>query len=494
MVKSKNINIVFFFLFFLIFFISRLFYFTELSEIEYFFYDRNEDLDLHFIDIFFRNNSSTNGHLILLKFFYFLFPKSINLSFIFYFFNVSVTIVCCWFFFDIFKNFLNKRLLILVLLLISYFLIPYEFWRLDHHDHINLFIFSYILWCVYKIIFTEKCKNHLFFSLVLINFFYTLGFISTFMVFILLLFLIKKKKIFLAKYDYIKILFIIFLIIFTFLKTYLNSHVVSTTVMGGANLLQRTIHAIGEDKFSDLVENKIILPKGWLNIFNEIKKINQKITDIDIRISNVAHGKVDNDFLQNFFIKRNILQINKDNNKIVFINDSDVFLKKPWIYNFGYRQTLLDTYFQSYSGFIFINALKFYPYDILIGRIGNKGLLLTSFQMLSHSGLFPPYYEKQHFYSYAYNILLIKFFNYLFVISGLITIFFIFQSSTKVFLKKNKNIDIFYLFINLFLIIHILFISLITCCENPRIMIMFFFFITSIIFLNFKFIFFKQNN
>ena len=492
MIKSNNITNIFFFFF--IFIISRLYYFAELSIIGYFFYDRNEDIDLHFIDIFLRNNSEINGYLILLKFFYLLFSKNINLALVFYFFNVSITIISCWFFFDIFKNYLNKILLILVLLLISYLLIPYEFWRLDHHDHINLFIFTYILWAVYKVIFTGEYKNHLFFSLFLINFFYTLGFVSTLIVFILLFFLIIKKKIFFIKYDYIKILFILFLIFFTFFKTYLNSHVISTTVMGGANLLQRTIHAIGEDKFSDLVENKITLPKGWLNIFNQIKKINQNINDIDIRISNIAHGTVDKDFLQNFLIKRNILQVNKDNNKIVFIKDSDIFLKKPWTYNFGYRQTLLDTYFQSYSGFIFINALKFYPYEILVGQVGNKGLLLTSFQMLSHTGLFPTYYENQYFYSYAFNILLTKFFNYFFVIIGSISFFLIFISSTKVFLKKNKNIDIFYLFINFFLIIHVLFISFITCCENPRIMIMFFFIIASVILLNFRFIFFKKNN
>jgi hypothetical protein len=492
--KNNSIINFFFFLFFLIFFISRLYYFAKLSEIGYFSYDRNEDIDEHFVDIFFRNNSETNGYLILLKFFYFLFTKNINLSLVFYFFNVSITIISFWFFFDIFKNYLNKILLILALSLISYFLIPYEFWRSDHHDHINLFIFTYILWAVHKVIFTGKYKNHFFFSLVLINLFYTLGFVSTFIALILMFFLVIKKKIVLIKYDYIKILFILCLIFFTFLKTFLNSHVASTTVMGGANLLQRTLHAIGEDKFSDLVENKVILPKGWLNIFNEIKKNNQNIDNIDTRISNIAHGTINNDFLQNFFIKSNILQINKDNNKIVFINDSDIFLKKPWVYNFGYRQTLLDTYFQSYSGFIFINALKFYPYEILIGQVGNKGLLLTSAQMLSFTGLFPYYYENQYFYSYTFNILLIKFFNYFFVIIGSISFFLIFKSATKVFKKKNKKIDIFYLFINLFLIIHVLFTSLITCCENPRIMIMFFFIIVSVIFLNLKFIFFKQNN
>ena len=493
MIKSNNIINISFFLFFLTFIISRFYYFTKQSALGYFFYDRNVDFDLYFVDIFFLNNSEVNGYLILLKFFYFLFPENINLSFIFYFFNILITLISCWFFFDIFKNYFNKLLLFLVLILITYFLIPYELWRLDHHDHINLSIFTYVLWAIYKVIITGKYKNHLFFSLILINLFYTLGFISTILVFLLLLFLIVKKKVFLIKYDYIKIFFILFLVFFTFLKTYLNSGVFSTTVMGGANLLQRTVHALGEDKFTDLVEKKIILPKGWLNIYNQIKNGNRNINNIDIRISNIAHGTVSRNFLQNFFIKKNILQVNKDNNKIFFINNSDIFLKKPWIYNFGYRQTLLDTYFQSYSAFIFIKALKFYPYDLLVGKLGKKGLLLTSFQMLSHTGLFPPYYENQYFYSYTYNISLTKFLNFLFLIFGSFSLFFIFKSSNKFFKKEEKNIDIFYLFINLFLIIHVLFISLITCCENPRIMIMFFFIITSIIFLNFKF-FLRKNN
>jgi hypothetical protein len=262
--------------------------------------------------------------------------------------------------------------------------------------------------------------------------------------------------------------------------------------MGGPNLLQRTIHAIGENKFSDLVENKVILPKGWLHIFNEIKKNNQDVHNIDIRISNFAHGTVNEDFYQNFFIKMNILKVNKDNNKIAFINDSEIFLKKPWVYNFGYRQTSLDTYFQSYSGFIFINAFKLYPYEILIGEVGNKGLLLTSFQMIAYAGLFPPYYENQYFYSYNFNVLLTKIVNYLFIVIGSTSIFLIFKSFNKFFLKKEKKFDIFYLFINIFLIFHILPISLITCCENPRMMIMFYFFIITIVMLNLKF-FFKIN-
>ena len=67
--KNNSIINFLFFLFFLIFFISRLYYFAKLSEIGYFSYDRNEDIDEHFVDIFFRNNSETNGYLILLKFF-----------------------------------------------------------------------------------------------------------------------------------------------------------------------------------------------------------------------------------------------------------------------------------------------------------------------------------------------------------------------------------------------------------------------------------------
>jgi len=492
MIRNINTQNIFFFFFFIIFLISRLFYFNDLFLNGYFFYERNTDLEINFFDIFFKNNSETNGHLILLKFFYLLFSKNLNLAILFYFFNVLITIISCWFFFDIFKNYLNKALLFLILLLISYLLIPYEFWRLDHHDHINLFIFTYILWSVHKVIFIGKFLNHLFFSLFLINLFYSLGFVSTFIVLIFLLFLKSKKNLFLINHNYLKILLICFLIFFTFLKTYLNSHVVSTTIMGGPNLLQRTIHAIGENKFSDLVENKVILPKGWLHIFNEIKKNNQDVHNIDIRISNFAHGTVNEDFYQNFFIKMNILKVNKDNNKIAFINDSEIFLKKPWVYNFGYRQTSLDTYFQSYSGFIFINAFKLYPYEILIGEVGNKGLLLTSFQMIAYAGLFPPYYENQYFYSYNFNVLLTKIVNYLFIVIGSTSIFLIFKSFNKFFLKKEKKFDIFYLFINIFLIFHILPISLITCCENPRMMIMFYFFIITIVMLNLKF-FFKIN-
>ena len=76
--------------------------------------------------------------------------------------------------------------------------------------------------------------------------------------------------------------------------------------MGGANLIQRTIHAIGENKYKKLIEyKKDIFPSWWISITNEIISQNKKINLVDIRITDLAHGNLDSNILINFENKKN---------------------------------------------------------------------------------------------------------------------------------------------------------------------------------------------
>ena len=71
--------------------------------------------------------------------------------------------------------------------------------------------------------------------------------------------------------------------------------------MGGANLIQRTIHAIGEKNYENLIQiNNQKFPSWWKNIHKEIIQKNYDENLGDSRISNLAHGKLDHDVLQNF--------------------------------------------------------------------------------------------------------------------------------------------------------------------------------------------------
>ena len=75
--------------------------------------------------------------------------------------------------------------------------------------------------------------------------------------------------------------------------------------MGGANLIQRSIHAIGEEKFTEMVKNnKLIFPKWWQLVTNEILKENKNIENIDFKISKLAHGNIKNETKENFLYKK----------------------------------------------------------------------------------------------------------------------------------------------------------------------------------------------
>ena len=75
-------------------------------------------------------------------------------------------------------------------------------------------------------------------------------------------------------------------------KNFFISKNFAPTSMGGANLIQRSIHAIGLENYYKMINfNSEKYPKWWINIHNKIK--NKKFMSINTHISIHAHGLSD---------------------------------------------------------------------------------------------------------------------------------------------------------------------------------------------------------
>ena len=127
---------------------------------------------------------------------------------------------------------------------------------------------------------------------------------------------------------------------------------------------------------------------------------------------------------------------------------------------------------------------------MLIGNLGNKGVLLTSIQMLSHGGLLPNYYEQEFKYENKFLINLNNIIRVLILLIIFLTPFILLKKIN--FKALNKN-DIFYLLLVFSLSLIIILSSIITCCENPRMLVMQFFLLILICLMNFTYLF-KKNN
>ena len=484
---SFIINRVYIILFLLIFFTKRLLIniFSErnfLSDAQTF-----EYLSQNFFELFLFNHTIPNGHLILEKI---VSIFSLNFNLVFYFLNLSYSLFLCFFLNDILKKLSNKKnTRFYILILVSTCLLTYETWRVNHHDHINLFIFSYLFWAIFNFILYNKNFNHIIISLVLLNFFYTLAFVFSFLIFFFLIIgnllnILKTQKV-----HHIKIFSVLILIFIIFSKNYISSSNFAPTSMGGANLIQRTIHAIGENKYKKLIEyRKEAFPTWWISITNEILSKNKEIHLVDTRIANLAHGSLDNEILKNFELQKKIIKKNSflDEEISKIVKKDELIIKNNFnFYSYGYKQNLISTYYQSFGKSIFLEACKIYPKDLLVGKIGNKGIFLTTLQMSSTGGLLPNYYEKNLKYS---NNLINNFNNILrfiiiiiLIITPLILIKFI------KYRKINKK-DFFYLVILLSLLSSIITTSIITCCENPRMLVMQFFIIILLCSMNLNYL------
>lgn len=474
------------FLFLFLFSTTRLWIYFELSKNNLLAIESSGYINQDFFELFIFNHTIPNGHLILEKIIS-LFSTETVLPF--YTLNIFYSLMLCYFLNDLTKKIkIKKNYRLLFIILVSVILIPYEIWRPNHHDHINIFLIAYLFWSAFYFIYYKKKINHIILSLILLNFFYTLGFIYFLIIFIFLFLLNKFDKFKLDSKYFLKFIYVFTIIFLIFLKNYLSIAVFSPTSMGGANLIQRTVHAIGEEKYKSLIElKKERFPLWWINITQKIIDKNKKIEMVDIRISNLAHGKLDENLFLNYENQKKII-LNSQKQEVdihsYIKKDKNILMNKKWLYDYGYKQNLLSTKYQSLGKNIFIEACKLYPKEMIFGKLGNKGIILTTLQMISYGGLLPNYYESDSRYT-------IKFYSYLYIIFRFLIIFTLLLTPF-VFLKRIKfnsltKKDLFYILLIISLLSVTVITSIITCCENPRMFVMQFYLISILCVMNFDY-------
>lgn len=106
--------------------------------------------------------------------------------------------------------------------------------------------------------------------------------------------------------------------------------------------------------------------------------------------------------------------------------------------------------------------------------------------MITYSGLLPNYYESKDRYSLTLLNYLNNIFRIIILLILLITPYILIK---KINYKSLKKIDIFYLISFLSISLIILVTSTVTCCENPRMLVMHFFIIFLICIMNLNYIF-----
>lgn len=471
---KKKINLIIL-IFFLIFFITRLFVSQTLdgntiltTKINLAYLDKN------FLDIFIFNHTIPSGHLLIAKVISLVKDQSL-ITKIYYILNIFFSLGSVMLIYKTLNIFFkNKIILFYILFLISFLLIPYELWRLNHHDHINILNISYVIWAFKEFLYNKKINN-LIISLILLNFFYSLGFIITILT-LLTIFLFNQENQF-FKINFLKIISPILIILIIFTKNYYTVNSFAPTSMSGANLIQRTIHSIGEQQFIILInKNKNTFPEWWHELVTKIKlENNYKNLDKNIIISNFAHGNISDTLYKNTIEYNNLKY--KDKKLFKYIIQDINNLKnseKNNLYKFGYSQTLASSYYQSFGKLVFLKACIDYPYQMFIGNIGAKGFFLTTLQSLSFGGLFPTYYENHLTYWNSYLFYYVQFFRVIILSIFILNLMNVILIIKKIFTKRHNKNDVLLLFINTLIFSGSIVTSIITCCENPRIMAIYF--------------------
>jgi hypothetical protein len=425
---------------------------------------------------------------------------NLKTSTIFYCFNVFSTYVFFWFILvyvnKTFENQLRMIFSLFVLItLFSIFFDNYENWRLGYHDHLTFFLIS--LFTLFTIFNEDLKKNKVYIILFFITLSYTLGF-TFLLISISFIFIFKITN----KIEIKKDLFFLALIFINFLffsyKNFSNVNVFSPTTNGGANLIQRTIHAIGNENYYKLVKNSQKLPQ-WFKICNNYIFKNYQTLQAennDNFQSKLAHGLcfLKNNNQINFLDYKKSLTDNKSNEKFLKLLEKDLAnsQNKSWIYSgthddLSYYSTVAYT---SYGSYIFITAIKSFPKEMLFGKIGKKGIFLTGLQMVSYGGLLPDYYEnfsyptRNYYLSYLFKSLILI----IFMISAITPYVFFNKIKNLLFKKKLYFEDFIYLKFTSILLVQILLTSTATCCENPRIAVIYFPMILIVLILNLKFL------
>ena len=294
------------------------------------------------------------------------------------------------------------------------------------------------------------------------------------------------------------IIFFLFLAIYFFLslKNFINIKIFSPSSNGGANLIQRTLHSIGNDSYYDLINKSKKIPKWFKFCNNEIFKQNSNISksNKDYFQSKLAHGQCFMNSKGQVDLLRYKNQLIKKNFSSELINIIDQDLKnrnnKIWLFS-GIHDDLsyaITSQYTSYGNVIFFDAIKHYPYQMLIGEKGNKGVFLTFLKMISYGGMFPEYYEEIYLPTRnKYSIMIYKFCIFFILFFNLFTPY-VFYKKIKyaIKIKKIKNLDFIYFLFLFILIFQTIIISTATCCENPRIAVVYFPIILLITLINIK--------
>lgn len=448
-------------------------------------------LNENFFEYFIYFHSLPLGNIIIAKIYLHL-SNIFEIKSFYYLLNCSYSLFSFIIIYNLYLKIFKKINILIYFLFFFYVLaiIPYETWRLTHHDHINVFLFSYLMYFCYNFIFLENKNNyHFFIILFLFVLFYSSGLIILLETLLVVFFFnyIKKKR--LEKKMIFYIISILLINSFVLLKNNYNIKQTSPTSVMNAVLLQKVHHALGDEKYKTNLKNtdlSIFLKKCIKNIYTN------KTDDIN-HFENITLFKCFLDKKNNIYNYKKIIKLLKESNASVeLINqvkkDLEERSSKPWKFS-GPRyleyNDRTNHIFQLETKKIFLNSFINYPYEMLIGKIGSKGFLLTFIQTGSWGALHPNYYEQQH----KLNNL---FFDILTILFAIINISFIFYfvlfSLIKILFKKDfeymNNKTFQYNIIILFFIGSFLFInSNVTCCENPRmtVMIYFLFMINSLI-------------
>ena len=105
----------------------------------------------------------------------------------------------------------------------------------------------------------------------------------------------------------------------------------------------------------------------------------------------------------------------------------------------------------------------------------DQGILYTSLKMFRWGGSFPSYYENQLHYNNSFFEVLTNINSY-FILAGLILSFIIFFKTVFFRFKKknNSNISVLISVLLPILLAVIFFTSLVSCCENQRMSVMYY--------------------
>ena len=146
-------------IFLIIFFFSRvIIYYNHINHSTL---DFNSDylnaLNDNFLEYFFYFHSLPIGNILIAKI-YIIFSNILELKTFYYLLNCFYSLISFLIVMKILKGIFEKLDLHIYLLLLIYVLaiIQYETWRISHHDHINILIFTYLIYFFYDLIFAKK--------------------------------------------------------------------------------------------------------------------------------------------------------------------------------------------------------------------------------------------------------------------------------------------------------------------------------------------------